>query len=164
MQIVFSVADNPTQDPLITKVDLTVNELWASEPNPATGYAQDGREFILVSNGLVNEDKHNDEVLVSKLTSLTQANYVEPTYPPTTQDDSTADSAEVTEPTTVPETTVEPSVMPTEPTVPTDDSVSDGVWEPMVKTGRKLVACIILCIVSGAATVLFILRKREFYK
>ena len=54
--------------------------------------------------------------------------------------------------------------MPTEPTVPTDDSVSDGVWEPMVKTGRKLVAFIILCIVSGAATVLFILRKREFYK
>lgn len=165
VQIVFDVVDNPTTDPLITKVDLTVRELWASEPNPTTGYAQDGKEFILVSNGEVNENKRNDAVLVSKITSLTPSNYVEPIDVPTTADDATADSLTQTEPTTVQPTTTAPTVAPIDTSQPAESKNNASKnWEPLIKTGSGFVALIILLIVSAATVVLFVMRKRELYK
>ena len=165
VQIVFDVVDNPTTDPLITKVDLTVRELWATEPNPTTGYAQDGKAFILVSNGEVNENKTNDAVLVSKITSLTPSNYLEPKDEPITASDATADSLMQTEPLTVQPATPAPTVAPSETTQPPDQkNNSSEKWGPLVKTGNGFIALIILLIVSAATIVLFIMRKRELYK
>lgn len=156
VQIVFDVAPLTVKDSEITKVDLTVNDLIVSEPNPETAESLPEKEVVLVANGKVLKEAAAKTVQASKYTTLTPSTFVEPSRNPASQDQAV---------TTVPPTTIAPTVVST-PAVtqvtPSADTAKQND-EPPAYTGTWYVALLILVILLGCSTVLFVMRKRDIY-
>lgn len=150
-RIVFDVVDLSPSDAEITKVDLTVNELSVSEPNPVDGLSLSDKVTSLVTAGKVME-KTIDKSLVTKSTHLTPSTYYESDLP------STADQAV----TTAPPTTVAPTVATQPPpTAPAKKAPKEGF--ELIDTGKWYIALLILVVLLACSTVLFVLRKRDIY-
>lgn len=155
-QIVFDVTDLTVNDSEITKIDLSVEDLWVSEPDPDTGQSVKAKERVLVSNGKVIENKRTDAVLVSKVTSLTKSTFSEPDLSGASPDQALTTEPD-TQPTTVQPTTAAPVVLPVKDQPPEKpDSV-------LVPTGEWFIALLILLLMLICSTVLFIMRKRDIY-
>lgn len=152
-KLVFDVADLSPSEAEITKLDLTVNELSVSEPNPVNGLSLSNKVTSLVTAGKVLDNKVNDKSFVTKSTQLTPSNYIESNLP------ATADQAV----TTVPPTTVAPTVAakPAPPKQPEKKPAKEGF--ELLSTGKWYVALLILAVLLACSTVLFILRKRDIY-
>ena len=155
-QIVFDVTDLTVNDSEITKVDLSVEDLWVSEPDPVNGQSVKGKERVLVANGKEIENKKTDAVLVSKVTSLTPSTFSEPDLSGATPDEALT-TAPVTQPTTVQPTTSAPVVKAPKKQPP---AKTDSV---LVPTGEWYIALLILLLMFICSIVLFILRKRDIY-
>ena len=156
VQITFDVTPLTELDSEITKVDLTVDDLWVSEPNPVTGESVSEKEVVLVANSKVIESKSTDAVLVSKITTLTPSTFVEPSS------DATPDEAFTTVPVT--QTTVPETVAPTVPsTVPAKEEPKEEPDNYLLWTGEWYVALLILGVLFVCSTILFIMRKRDIY-
>lgn len=157
VQITFDVAPLTELDSEITKVDLTVDDLLVSEPNPVTGESVSEKEIVLVANSKVIESKSTDAVLVSKITTLTPSTFVEPS-PDATPDEipTTVPAALTTEPVTL-APTVPATASPQNPGQ-TEDKDASLLW-----TGEWYVALLILGVLLVCSTILFIMRKRDIY-
>lgn len=156
VQIVFDVPQLTPEDSEITKVDLSVDDLVVSEPNPQTGESYDGKEIVLVANSKAKKT----DVQVSKYTTITPSTYTDPNSNPATPD------APVT---TVPPTTVKPTAAPTEPvpasTAPAEKNGGAEKSDSLdrISTGPWYIAALILLILLVCSIILFIMRKRDIY-
>ena len=155
-QIVFDVADLTVNDSEITKVDLSVEDLIISEPDPVTGQALASKECVLVANGKEKSNKRTNSVLVSKVTSLTKSTFSEPDLSGATPDQALTTEPE-TQPTTVQPTTAAPVIVSENKQPP---EKTDSV---LVPTGEWYIALLILLLMFISSTVLLILRKRDIY-
>ena len=155
-RIVFDVAELPQNDVETTKVDLTLSDLWVSEPSPANGAALPEKNIVLISQSKVIEDKQTDAVLVSKITNLTASTFNEENMRPASNDQAAVTTI-ATRPVTV---ATQPA---TEPKPPAEKEKTKAEDEPIVKTGKWFVALLILVILLICSTVLFIMRKRDIY-
>lgn len=156
VQITFDVAPLTELDSEITKVDLTVDDLWVSEPNPVTGESVSEKEVVLVANSKVIESKSTDAILVSKITTLTPSTFVEPAS------EATPDEAFTTIPATQP--TVPETVASTQPaTTPAKEEPKEENDNYLLWTGEWYVALLILGVLLVCSTILFIMRKRDIY-
>lgn len=157
VQIVFDVTRLTELDSEITKVDLSVEDLCVSEPNPETGESTIEKERVLVANSKVLENSKTDAVLVSKVTSLTKSTYVEPDLSNATPDQAL---------TTVSATQV--TTAATQPTAPAKPVVKEkpkpkASGNSLIWTGEWYVALMILTVLLVCSTILFIMRKRDIY-
>ena len=153
VKIIFDVPALSPEDSEITKVDLSVNDLLVSEPDPATGEALPTRETVLVANGKVLKDSSVKTVQVSKYTTITPSTFFEPL--PGTADELVT----LAEPTTQEPT---PFIKPTSPTNPQDPTRTKQAT-PLLYTGTWYIALAILLLLMVCSTVLLILRKRDIY-
>ena len=151
VKIVFDVPKLIPNDTEITKVDLSVDELWVSEPDAKTGLSLSDKEVCLVKNGKVMNNAHTKDVSVSKQTLITPSTFHDSNINPSTKDEK-------------PATTVKPTEKPTEAatTAPSpDDSQKNN--NAKINTGEWYIALIILLMLLICSIVLFVLRKRDIY-
>ena len=151
VKIVFDVPELTPNDTEITKVDLSVDELWVSEPDAKTGLSLSDKEVCLVKNGKVMNNAHTKDVSVSKQTLITPSTFHDSNINPSTKDEK-------------PATTVKPTEKPTAAatTAPSpDDSQKNN--NAKINTGEWYIALIILLMLLICSIVLFVLRKRDIY-
>lgn len=151
VKIVFDVPKLIPNDTEITKVDLSVDELWVSEPDSKTGMSLTNKEVCLVKNGKVMNNARTKDVSVSKQTLITPSTFHDSNINPSTKDEK-------------PATTVKPTEKPTEAatTAPSpDDSQKNN--NAKINTGEWYIALIILLMLMICSIVLFIMRKRDIY-
>ena len=87
VKIVFDVPKLIPNDTEITKVDLSVDELWVSEPDSKTGMSLTNKEVSLVKNGKVINNARTKDVSVSKQTLITPSTFHDSNYNPSTKDE-----------------------------------------------------------------------------
>ena len=151
VKIVFDVPELTPNDTEITKVDLSVDELWVSEPDAKTGLSLSDKEVCLVKNGKVMNNAHTKDVSVSKQTLITPSTFHDSNINPSTKDEKTT-------------TTIKPTEKPTAAatTAPSpDDSQKNN--NAKINTGEWYIALIILLMLLICSIVLFVLRKRDIY-
>ena len=150
-QIVFDVKALSPSDAEITKIDLTINELYVSEPNPVTGFALGSKTSALVSSSKVDNSKASDKSLLTKSSRLTPSTFREPDSP------ATADQVVTTAPATKPAPTVkkEPEKKPKE------EPKEEGF--ELINTGKWYIAALILGVLFVCSAILFVMRKRDIY-
>lgn len=157
-KIVFDTAPLTAEDSEIAKVDMSVNDLIVSEPDPKTAEAVAGKEIVLVANGKVRKDSETKTVQISAYTTITPPTFSEANIRPASKDQA---------PTTVPATTLKPTAPPTSAAAvtkpPAPPQQQPKKKEPPVYTGTWYVAALILAILLACSTVLFIMRKRDIY-
>ena len=157
---------------MITKVDLTIDVLCASELDPKTRKSDVDKEIVFVSNSELYQQSI-DSVRLSRNTYLTASNFVQATtappttLPPVTDENGSVVPATPSEPV---ETTVEHTAPtdatsvtgapPADPTVPTEPPSSPEDKAP-VGTGNPGLAFICLGALFIATSALFIMRKKE---
>lgn len=154
VQIVFDVAPLTVKDSEITKVDLSVNDLIVSEPNPETAESVPEKEVVLVANGKVRKDAATKTVQTSKYTTITPSTFEEPNRHPASKDQVTS---------TLPPTTVPPTVVSTPAVTQPKPAPQPQVKKTLLETGTWYMALLILLILLGCSTALFVLRKRDIY-
>lgn len=151
VKIVFDVPKLTPNDTEITKVDLSVEELWVSEPDAKTGLSLTDKEICLVKKGNVMNNASTKEVSISKHTEITPSTFHDSNYNPSTKDEKTA-------------TTVKPTEKPTvEPTSAASPNNSQDKSNAKIYTGEWYIALIILIMLTICSIVLFIMRKRDIY-
>ena len=150
VKIVFDVPKLIPNDTEITKVDLSVDELWVSEPDSKTGMSLTNKEVSLVKNGKVINNARTKDVSVSKQTLITPSTFHDSNYNPSTKDEKTT-------------TTIKPTEKPTAAatTAPPNDSQNKN--DAKIYTGEWYIALIILLMLLICSIVLFVLRKRDIY-
>lgn len=156
VQVVFEAAPLTAKDSEITKVDLTVNDLIVSEPNPETAEALPEKEVPLVANGKALKNADTKTVQASKYTTITPSTFTEPRRKPAS-DDQAASTAALT--------TVKPTAAVTAAVTQPSPSPPEQPQEalPLLNTGRWYVALLILVILIGCSIVLLVMRKRDIY-
>lgn len=153
-RFVFDVPKLSANDSEITKVDLTVEELWVSEPDSHTGLSLSGKEICLVANSKIKTDSAAKSVSLTKHTGISPSTYTDPNLSPSTEDE--------------PATTIAPTAKPTLPTNPpkptSKPSKSVEKQDLMhVYTGEWYISLLILGVLLVCSTILFIMRKRDIY-
>lgn len=150
VKIVFDAPKLIPNDTEITKVDLSVDELWVSEPDSKTGMSLTNKELSLVKNGKVINNARTKDVSVSKQTLITPSTFHDSNYNPSTKDEKTT-------------TTIKPTEKPTAAatTAPPNDSQNKN--DAKIYTGEWYIALIILLMLLICSIVLFVLRKRDIY-
>ena len=150
VKIVFDVPKFIPNDTEITKGDLSVDELWVSEPDSKTGMSLTNKEVSLVKNGKVINNARTKDVSVSKQTLITPSTFHDSNYNPSTKDEKTT-------------TTIKPTEKPTAAatTAPPNDSQNKN--DAKIYTGEWYIALIILLMLLICSIVLFVLRKRDIY-
>ena len=172
VKVIFDVKELEPEEPVITKVDLTIDVLCASELDPKTRKSDVDKEIVFVSNSELYQ-KSIDSVRLSRNTYLTASNFVQATtappttLPPVTDENGSVVPATPSEPV---ETTVEHTAPtdatsvtgapPADPTVPTEPPSSPEDKAP-VGTGNPGLAFICLGALFIATSALFIMRKKE---
>lgn len=171
VQIVFDVKELNPEEPVTTKIDLTVDMLRVTKADKTTGVSDPEQEVTLVSNGNVLPESSLNYVRSDRTTTLTPSNFVQATTaPPSTAEPVTDASGNVIEVTTEPaeadstgntinSSTAQPSTAlnpqpteaPTQPTEPNDTGV---------KPGSAGTAWICLAALVIATSVLFVMRKK----
>lgn len=164
VRLIFDVADVSGNQPIITKIDLTIDELWVF----------DGKTEVPIVNDLRAVGASKLSALnVSKRTSLTESNYVEPTTAvPTTSDEHITpdEAASSVEPTTVsvPATDATSITLPvptksdggnSESNTPGKAQSAPGD-EALINTGNPIHAVIMLVVAILATGCLFAMRKK----
>ena len=172
VQIVFDVINISPDEPILSKIDLTVENMIVSEVDPKTGISNSEKEINVVSDSIENVNTDSISVRVTKMTTLTESNFIQATEsssqsgsePVTDQNGSViggvtipTDSTAVTVPSTPPVT------QPTAPTVGPDDQKEDPKpqYPGSVPTGGLLYAFISLAIIVISSLILFVMRKKE---
>ena len=156
-KIVFDTAALTAEDSEIAKVDMSVNDLVVSEPDPKTAQAVAEKETVLVANSKVHKDSDTKALQVSKYTTITPSTFNEANVKPASRDQAL---------TTVPVTTAAPTLLPssavtTAPAAPQNKPPEKE--EPPVYTGTWYVAALILALLLACSTALLIMRKRDIY-
>ena len=172
VKVIFDVKELDPEQPVITKFDLTVDVLCASELDPKTHMSDVEKEIIFVSNTEMSQ-RAIDSVRLSRNTYLTPSNFVQATTAPvTTAAPVTNENGEI-----VPATPEEPQESTAEHTASTD-ATSATVEKPTsaskptepptkpeenapVSTGESGLAFICLAALFIATSVLFVMRKKE---
>ena len=185
VQVVFDVNDIADKAPVSTTVDLQVDVLRVSKAGD-DGMTVDEEEVALVDFYEVINNAQTAGVTVNRRTEITPpSTYIPPvTEAPTTEEPTEAPTTEAPteEPTEAPTTeapTEEPTEAPTVPATEEDatssteadttvavdgDSTADtpgGSNGGAVQTGDASLAVVILALLIGATSVMFVLRKRE---
>ncbi len=83
VKIIFNVNELDPEQPVITKCDLTVDVLCASELDPKTRKSDVDKEVFFVSNSELSQ-RAIDSVRLSRNTYLTPSNFVQATTAPVT--------------------------------------------------------------------------------
>ena len=172
VQIVFDVINLNPDEPVLSKVDLTVENLVVSEVNSATGYSDSKSEITLVESSIENPAVDPIFERITKMTTLTPSNFIQATEPASqyetvlvTDQNGSVTAVE----TVVPGTTsaTQPTTSPTQPTSPTAPTVDAEETKPepvehgSVDTGQPGYALICLGVITVSALILFIMRKKE---
>ena len=172
VKVIFDVKELDPEQPVVTKFDLTVDVLCASELDPKTRKSDVEKEIVFVSNSEMSQ-RAIDSVRLSRTTSLTPSNFVQATTAPiTTAAPMTNENGEV-----IPATPEEPQESTAEHTASTDatsftaekpTSAVEPTQPPTkpeekapVSTGDSGLAYICLAALFIATSVLFVMRKKE---
>ena len=171
VKLVFDVADIPDNEPQITKIDLSIDMLWLMDDN----------EKCFVVNNFNVADLTKLKVSISKKTSITESNYVEPTTDvpstaPTTKAQGTPDEQNVSEPShasTVPAShAVATTPIVTKPgnAKPVDEKNDAHQAKPksskktetpvLISPGNPIIAIAVLVLAIGGMVTLLIMRKK----
>lgn len=156
VKIVFDVAPLTVKDSEITKVDLSVNDLIVSEPNPETAESLPEKEVVLVANGKALKDSSTKTVQASKYTTLTPSTFTEPT-----RGAASRDQAASTQPSSTAALTGTAATVATQPKPQASAPKKEA--EPPIYTGTWYMALLILVILLGCSIALFVMRKRDIY-
>lgn len=159
-QFVFDVKKLSPDEPITTKIDLTVEELIVSRLDKKTGAELVDEEMALVDDCEENESLGLATLGITRNTSLTPSNFVQAT---------TQRSTEVT--TEAPSTAVQTEATDasssnqavTQATAPSDDDRKEKEEEPepLIDTGAIGYAFLCLGVFTVCTSVLFIMRKKE---
>ncbi len=172
VQIVFDVININPDEPILSKVDLTVDNLIVSEIDTATGYSDSKNEITVVENSIENPAIDPIFERITKMTTLTPSNFIQATEPASQNETvlvTDQNGAVVAVETVVPQTTsaTQPTTLFTQPTGPTSPTVNTEETKPKpveygsVDTGQPLFAWICLGVITVSALILFIMRKKE---
>ena len=172
VKIIFNVNELDPEQPVITKCDLTVDVLCASELDPKTRKSDVDKEVFFVSNSELSQ-RAIDSVRLSRNTFLTQSNFVQATTAPVTTaplatdehgniipatpdepEESTAYNTASTDATSATGEKPEPPTAPTEPPTTPEEKAPVGTGGP----GNALICLGALFIATSA---LFVMRKKE---
>ena len=172
VKIIFNVNELDPEQPVITKCDLTVDVLCASELDPKTRKSDVDKEVFFVSNSELSQ-RAIDSVRLSRNTYLTPSNFVQATTAPVTTappatdehgniipatpdepEESTAYNTASTDATSATGEKPEPPTAPTEPPTTPEEKAPVGTGGP----GNALICLGALFIATSA---LFVMRKKE---
>ncbi len=154
-KVIFDIRDLPKTEPVTTTIDLTVSVLKVSRVNPQTGFSDFDDEIALVNNFEINKSREATSVSVSHSTTLTPSTFVSPTTAPP----ATPDQMLTTAPSTQQITTL-PYSAPAKASTP-DSARKKNEPPALISTGDSTRALIFLLVTIVAATILFIIRKKE---
>lgn len=174
VQIIFDVINISPDEPILSKIDLTVENMIVSEIDPKTGYSNSKEEICVVSNSIETPNLDPASVKLTKMTTLTASNFIQATdYSSQSGSELVTDQngsviGGVTTPTqttaaTVPSTPAAQVTQPTAPTVNPDDNKDEQKppYPGIVPTGGVMYALISLAIVVISSLILFVMRKKE---
>ena len=171
VQIVFDVININPEEPILSKVDLTVDNLIVSDINSATGYSDPKEEITVVEDSIENPAIDPIFERITKMTTLTPSNFIQATESPSqsqTEQSTDPNGSVIASETIVPQTTsaTQSTTAPTQPTSPTDPSVNDddkpdSKEQGIVGTGEPGYAWISFGVITVSALILFIMRKKE---
>ncbi len=174
VQIVFDVINISPDEPILSKIDLTVENMIVSEIDPKTGYSDPNEEIYVVSDSVENLGLDPLSERLTKMTTLTASNFVQATESPsrpgvepvTDQNGSVIGTVLVpvqSTAATVQSTAATQITQPTAPTAGPDDN-NDKPESPgpgSVPTGGVLYALISLAVITISSLILFVMRKKE---
>ena len=109
VELIFDVKDLSASAPATTTIDLTVDVLRVSTPDPDTFMSKTENEIVLVDFCTVYDNEETATVTVDRNTKLTESTFVPSTEPETTEAPTTVEPTTTEEPTTVEPTTAEPT-------------------------------------------------------
>ena len=172
VQIVFDVININPEEPILSKVDLTVDNLIVSDINPATGYSDSKNEISIVTDSIESPEIDPIFERITKMTTLTPSNFIQATEDPSqfeTELVTDKNGAIVAVETVAPYSTsgTQPSTAPTLPTSATEPSPEPEGPKPepvqygKVGTGEPGYALICLGVITVSGLILFIMRKKE---
>ena len=172
VQLVFDVNKLNPEEPVSTKIDLTVENMIVSDIDRATGYSKSSSELTVVDDSIEFTDIDPLFERITKMTTLTASNFVQATSAPpqpqtvlvTDQSGSVVAVETVEQQTTELLTAASTAANPTEPTEaePTTEQQETTPRETgSVDTGGQVFAWICLGIIFVSTLILFIMRKKE---
>ena len=174
VQIIFDVINVSPDEPILSKIDLTVENMIVSEVDPKTGYSDPDEEINVVNDSIENINVDPISVRLTKMTTLTASNFIQATESSSQSgtevvtDQNGSVIGVVTTPAGSTAATVEPasSIPVTQPTAPTagpDDRKDDPkpTYPGSVPTGGMMYAFISLAIIVISSLILFVMRKKE---
>ncbi|MBQ6387230.1 MAG: hypothetical protein IJH96_01255 [Ruminococcus sp.] len=168
VKMIFDVKEINPEEPVITKFDLTVDVLCASELDPTTRKSDVEKEKFFVSHSELRQTAI-DSVRLSRNTILTHSNFVQATtapqetVPPVTDEHGNiipATTDEAKEKRSQPSTSAPGEVQSTGPIDPAEPP-TEPLEPPPLGTGSAGYACICLGALLVATTILFLMRKKE---
>lgn len=169
VQIVFDVINLNPDEPILSKIDLTVENLTVSDIDKTTGRSNPDSELAVVDSSIENLELDPLFERITKMTTLTPSNFVQATDPPSQPETvpvTDENGSIVAYATVIPQTTAA-STAPTQPTEPvsTVPEPTEPVTEPpdmgSVPTGGIGYALICLAVIVVSAGILFVMRKKE---
>lgn len=169
VQIVFDVININPDEPILTKIDLTVENLTVADIDNTTGRADPESELALVDSSIENPELDPLFERVTKMTTLTPSNFVQATDPPSQPltVPVTDQSGSIVAYQTVVPTTAAASTAPTQATSlsetvpPTTEPATEPPDMGSVPTGGTGYAFICLGVIVVSASILFVMRKKE---
>ena len=174
VQIVFDVINISPDEPILSKIDLTVENMIVSEIDPKTGYSDPEEEVFVVSDSIENTGLDPLSERITKMTTLTASNFIQATEstsiagvePVTYENGSVIGTASVTAESTAATAQSTAATQETHPTAPTanPDDKNGGSEPPQpgsVPTGGVLYALISLAVITISSLILFVMRKKE---
>lgn len=167
VQIVFDVINISPDEPILSKIDLTVENMTVASLDKNTGRSDPKSEVVVVEDSIENPELDPLTDRLTKMTTLTASNFIQATESP-----SQADTAEVTDQNgsvvayeTVTQQTTAASTAASQPTEPSRPAPTEPPTEPVeygsVPTGDIGYALICLVVITASAMVLFVMRKKE---
>ena len=173
VQLVFDVNALNPDEPIITKVDLTVEDLIVSDIDSATGLSDSESEIPIVDNSIIIGEIDPLTERLTKMTTLTASNFVQATEAPSqsgtilvTDESGSVVASETVEAQSTAAT--HPSTAPTQSTDPSrqigeadDEQKKEPPNQGSVPTGGVLYAFITLAIICVSTSILFVMRKKE---
>lgn len=172
VQLVFDVNTLNPDEPVSTKVDLTIESLMVSDIDSATGRSDSDSELTVVDNSIEIGDLDPLFERITKMTTLTASNFVQATSAPPQPDTVlvTDESGSVVAVETVEPLTTESSTAATGGTAPSEPFTAEPTVQPTnpepadrgkVSTGDIGYAWICLGVITISSIILFIMRKKE---
>lgn len=167
VQIVFDVINVSPDEPILSKIDLTVENMTIASLDKNTGKSDPKTEVVVVEDSTENLELDPLVERMTKMTTLTASNFIQATDPPSQNETETVtdqNGSVIANETAVPQTT-SASTAASQPAEPTTSAPSEPPTEPVeygsVPTGGIGYALICLVVITASAMVLFVMRKKE---